>query len=124
MGTVDLVRRSGLPVPVAGRSRMPSWHPLSACPLRFGILPSLAPRARLPGTGSPERRRFVVEWPQVFNLRESRSGVVPVQVENLHPRVWRNTAAGTATCYGSIVGSTGWKGRTQMERNCTGLPWS
>jgi len=33
---------------------MPSWHPLSACPRRFGILPALAPRARLPGTGSPE----------------------------------------------------------------------
>ena len=40
-------------MPVAGRSRMPSWHPLSACPLRFGILPALAPIARLPGTGSP-----------------------------------------------------------------------
>ncbi len=46
--------RSGLPMPVAGRSRMPSWHPLSACPLRFGILPALASKARLSGTGSPE----------------------------------------------------------------------
>jgi len=24
--------------------------------------------------------------------------------------------------YGSNFGSTGWKGRTQIERNCTGLP--
>jgi len=40
-------------MPVAGRSRMPSWHPLSACPLRFAILASLAPIARLSGTGSP-----------------------------------------------------------------------
>jgi len=34
---------------------MPSWHPLSACPLRFGILPALAPIARLSGTGSPSQ---------------------------------------------------------------------
>jgi len=40
-------------MPVAGRSRMPSWHPLTACPLRFAILASLAPIARLSGTGSP-----------------------------------------------------------------------
>ena len=42
-------------MPVAGRSRMPSWHPLSACPLRFAILAALAPIARLSGTGSPSQ---------------------------------------------------------------------
>ena len=46
--------RSGLPMPVAGRSRMPSWHPLSACPRRFALRAALAPIARLSGTGSPE----------------------------------------------------------------------
>jgi hypothetical protein len=52
----------GCPCPVAGRSRMPSWHPLSACPLRFAghrsaagglVVASLAPIARLPGHGQP-----------------------------------------------------------------------
>jgi len=52
-------RRSGLPVPVAGRSPRPSRPRLSACPLRFGILPALAPIARLPGTGSPS---LLVRW--------------------------------------------------------------
>jgi len=40
-------------MPVAGRSPRPSGPWLTACPLRFGILPALAPIARLPGTGSP-----------------------------------------------------------------------
>jgi len=65
-------RRSGLPVPVAGRSRMPSWHPLSACPLRFGILPTLAPRARLSGTGSPELAMF---W---FTARSVATRCIPL----------------------------------------------
>jgi len=59
--------RSGLSVPVAGRSPRPSWPRLSACPLRFGILPALAPIARLSGTGSPSL--VMLKWPQVFNLR-------------------------------------------------------
>ena len=28
-----------------------------------------------------------LKWPQVFNLRNSTSGVLPVQVENLHPLI-------------------------------------
>jgi hypothetical protein len=43
----------GCPRPVAGRSLRPSGPPLTACPLRFAILASLAPRARLSGHGHP-----------------------------------------------------------------------
>ena len=70
----DRVRRAarGCPCPVAGRSPRPSRPRLSACPLRFGILPALAPIARLPGHGQP--RAPVVKWPQVFNLRNPSPG--------------------------------------------------
>jgi hypothetical protein len=46
---------------------MPSWHPLSACRLRFAILAALAGIARLPGHGRP--LAAVLKLPQDFNLR-------------------------------------------------------
>jgi len=50
---MSVASRSGLPMPIAGRSSRPSRPRLTACPLRFAIVASLAPIARLPGTGSP-----------------------------------------------------------------------
>ena len=38
-----------------------------------------------------------VKWPQVFNLRDSRPGVVHVQVENLHPLSEPAPTFGTGT---------------------------
>ena len=43
----------GLPGPVAGRSRMPSWHPLTRCRPRCAILAALVGTRRLKGMGSP-----------------------------------------------------------------------
>jgi len=40
-------------MPVAGRSLRASCPALTACPLRFAILASLAPTARLSGMGTP-----------------------------------------------------------------------
>jgi len=48
-----VVRRSGLPVPVAGRSLRPSWASLTRCCLRSGIRAFACQQRRLPGTGSP-----------------------------------------------------------------------
>jgi hypothetical protein len=41
------------PRPVAGRSRMPSWYPLSRCRLRFAIPAGLVGTRRLSGHGRP-----------------------------------------------------------------------
>jgi hypothetical protein len=45
-----------------------------------------------------------LKWPQVFNLRNSTSGVLPVQVENLHPLFENLPESGRrfATC-GSLL---------------------
>jgi hypothetical protein len=48
-----VLRGEGLPSPVAGRSLRASCPALTACPLRSGILPALAPTARLSGHGQP-----------------------------------------------------------------------
>ena len=57
----------GYPCPIAGRSRMPSWHPLTQTGPRFGILPSptdppaadRCPRSsRLLGHGQPRPIRW------------------------------------------------------------------
>jgi len=51
--TMGLVKARGCPCPVAGRSRMPSWHRSLGCRLRFAILAALVGIRRLQGTGSP-----------------------------------------------------------------------
>jgi hypothetical protein len=53
----DVARRvgRGAHTPRSGRSLRPSRPSLTACPLRFAILASLAPRARLSGHGHPSR---------------------------------------------------------------------
>jgi len=48
----------GYPCPIAGRSRMPSWHPLAQTGPRFGILPSLGRSSRLLGHGQPRPIRW------------------------------------------------------------------
>jgi hypothetical protein len=48
----------GLPGPVAGRSRMPSWHPLTRCRPRCAILAALVGTRRLSGHGQPRACRL------------------------------------------------------------------
>jgi hypothetical protein len=47
--------RRGRPCPLVGRSPRPSWPRLTACPLRFAILASLAPIARSRARSAPPR---------------------------------------------------------------------
>jgi hypothetical protein len=79
----DVVRGSGLPSPVAGRSLRASRPSLAACPLRFGILPALAPTARLSGRGQP------LPGPPVFALQGERPR---------EPRVRQRKRTGIASC--------------------------
>ena len=53
------LHRSGLPMPVAGRSLRASGPALARCFLRFAILAARRKQCRLPGTGSPE---LVISW--------------------------------------------------------------
>ena len=52
---LSLVRDAGrgCPCPIAGRSRMPSWHPLTQTGLRSAILAALGRSSRLLGHGQP-----------------------------------------------------------------------
>jgi len=82
-------RRSGLPMPVAGRSPRPSRPRLSACPLRFAILASLASIARLSGTGSPSLAHVAqvgnlcLPLAQVFNLCRMCRGLKTCATQSL-----------------------------------------
>ena len=62
---LSVCRRSGLPMPVAGRSLRASCPPLARCRLRSAIHGSARRQRRLPGTGSPSLCSPVA---QVFNL--------------------------------------------------------
>jgi len=78
-----VLRGSGPPSPVAGRSLRPSWPPLTACPLRSGILPALAPTARLSGRGQPlpratrDRKRMRQEKDRHATRDRKRTGMPP-----------------------------------------------
>ena len=52
---LSLVRDAGrgCPCPIAGRSRMPSWHPFTQTGLRSAILAALGRSSRLLGHGQP-----------------------------------------------------------------------
>jgi len=93
-GDLALPPRSGLPMPIAGRSQRPSWASLARWFLRFALQAARRNQTPAPGHGQPlaafsegaERAEPVcpnvaegfLKWPQVFNLRNSTSGVLPV----------------------------------------------
>jgi len=65
--------------PFAGRSRMPSWHPLTRCRPRFAILASLVVTRRLSGHGQPLHhcpapRRSLAQHSAVWRTAAARSG--------------------------------------------------
>jgi hypothetical protein len=90
-------------MPIAGRSLRPSWASLARWSLRFALQAARRNQTPAPGHGQPlasfsdgaegvepvcpNVAAGFLKWPQVFNLRNSTSGVLPVQVENLHPLI-------------------------------------
>ena len=78
-------RRSGLPIPIAGRSLRASCPPLARCRLRSAIHGSARRQRRLPGTGSPSLFSPVAQVGNLWLTSVLRStGFQPVCLSGSH----------------------------------------